>query len=375
MPSSVTEAMIRSLFHEEMRTLHDRIDKLESMVVELAPPLALIVGGASRVFGSRLAESLGVTPIPVVEKNFSNGNMQRTLNQSVRRKRVIVVQSGERAFVQDPEEATNLVSRDFLELLLLVRAARDSAQEVIAVCPYWFYSRSDKKDKPRITLASRMCMDLLAAAGANRLVTLDLHSMQQVGFGPPHVDQLFGMNLLVEHFLGLDLDPYSLVVAAPDMSAAKACNLFAKKMRAGYERMGRPTPDFIPVSVVEKGREDDSENPTVYGIIGEEYVRGGKTCIMLDDEGLTLGTMTKGAARLDRAGAAAVYAATIHGIFSVKAIEKLDASNIVSYVCTDTIDQPNGPPSPEIKQVSVVPLVTEAIRRIHGSGSISQLCE
>lgn len=372
---SATEAMVQSMIQEAMRPLHERIAQLEQTVLQLTPKLALIIGGASEMFGARLAEALGVKPVALKKKNFSNGNMERALMDSVRGKRVIVVQTGERSFITDPERATDLVSRDFMELLLLVRAARDSALSVCAVCPYWYYSRSDKKDKPRIALGSRLMMDQLREAGADRLVVANLHSMQQVGFGPPYVDQVFAMNEVIQTFLTLDLDPRRLVIAAPDMSATKACNLFAKRIREALAEMGLSTPDFIPVAVVEKGREDDSEDPTVYGIIGEEYVRGGQTCILLDDEALTVGTLAKGAHRLRSAGAGRIFAATTHGIFSMQAMKKLDESPIEAFVTTDSVDLPDPLPSPKIKVVSIVPLVAEALRRIHGCGSISELCE
>lgn len=348
--------------------------------------VTILVGSASERFGRELRECLGARQIDVRFKVYSNGNIEPSIPETVRGKSVYIVQSGARANVIEDQEggdddslkssrARGLVNGDFMELCLLVEAARDSAQTVRVISPYWFYSRSDKKDKPRIPIGSSMCMRILRSLGVDRLITGELHSMQQQGFGSGlPVDQLFSMGRFIDYFLGLDLDPKDLVIVAPDLKATKACGMFADRYRAAYRAKKGIDSELINIVAIDKRRPDDRELPIIHKIIGQENLDG-RIAIFLDDEILSGNSLLEGLQALANAGMDGCFAAETHGIFSRLAVARFQESGFKRIVVTNSIDFDADFPGSIIDQISIADLFAEAIRRIERGSSVSELCE
>jgi ribose-phosphate pyrophosphokinase len=243
-----------------------------------------------------------------------------------------------------------------MELLLMLDAARGaSAARVTAVIPYFAYARSDKKDAPRISIAARLVADLLATAGANRVLTMTLHAPQVHGFFSVPVDHLNALNILAAHFRERDLA--KTVVVSPDLGNAKAATQFARLLG-------------VPVAAGSKQRIDD-ETVVIDAIVGEVE---GRNAIVLDDEISTGGTVFELLRRLRERRVGEVSIACTHGLFGGRAIERLAREpGIREVVRTDTVPLPAERVLPTMHTCSIAPLFAEAIRRTHFGESISSL--
>ena len=275
---------------------------------------------------------------------FSNENMMVKINENVRGADVFVIQT-----------SAPPVNDGLVEMLITIDALKyASAGRITAVIPYLPYVRSDKKDKPRISIAARLVADLVQTAGADRVVTMDLHAPQIQGFFRIPVDHLQGFPLITDYLKNKDLTDHVLV--AGDAGEAKEVGRYANRLH-------------LPMAIIDKRRHDDSERPKAAHLIGEIE---GKHAIIVDDEVATGGTLVEAANFLKQEGALSVTAAFTHPVLSGPAVERLDASAIESLVFTDTI--PLGEKrSSKFKVLSTAALFAKAIRRIHDGESISEL--
>jgi ribose-phosphate pyrophosphokinase len=305
----------------------------------------LMAGSASQQLGLAIADYLD-HPITAGEVlRFSDGNLFVRVQENVRGRDVFLVQ----AMAFDP-------NNEFVELLFWVDALRRaSAASVTVVLPYFSYAKGDKKDEPRVSIRARVCADAIEAAGANRVVTMDLHAPQVQGFFRVPVDDLRAEPVLAE-VLTAKL-PDNLVVVAPDAGFAKRARGLASRLRA-------------PLAIADKRRAAHDEQAEIMEIIGN--VRG-RVAVLIDDFTISAGTLVDAAEKLVERGAERVYAAVSHGLLTGDAMSRLESSPIEQLFMTDTIE---GHPSPlpvKVEIVSVAPLFGEAIRRISRRESVSVL--
>ncbi|MBI4318137.1 MAG: ribose-phosphate pyrophosphokinase [Chloroflexi bacterium] len=307
--------------------------------------MMIFTGNAHPSLASAICQHMSV-PLGGAEVfEFSNENIFVRILDPVREQDVFVVQP-----------TCSPVNRSLVELLIMLDALkRASAARITAVIPYYAYGRSDKKDQPRVPITARLIADLVTVAGANRLLTLDLHAPQIQGFFSIPVDEMTALRLLVEHFARKQLQ--NVVAVAPDFGAAKRARNFAALLR-------------VPMALIEKRRDPLSARPEMLSVIGDV---AGKRAIIVDDEIDTASTVTQTARVLKAAGVAEVYACCTHAVLSGPAIERLRASEIQELVTTDTIPLPEHKRLPIIKLVSVAPLLAEAMKRIHSGGSVGAL--
>jgi ribose-phosphate pyrophosphokinase len=245
---------------------------------------------------------------------------------------------------------------NFMELLFWIDALkRASAESVTAVIPYFSYGKGDKKDEPRVSIRARVCADAIEVAGADRVVTMDLHAAQIQGFFRVPVDNLYGMPVLCDRIEKADLvDP---VVVAPDAG-------FVKRARAYASRLG------APVAIADKERSAHDEQPEVLHIIGEVRDR---TAIIVDDAIMSGGTLEEVSIKLADQGAKEIYALITHGALGQSAVDRIDQSPVRKLFITDTIERQPATFSTKIEVVSVAAVFGEAIRRIHYRQSISEI--
>lgn len=245
---------------------------------------------------------------------------------------------------------------NFMELLFWVDALkRASTESVTVLMPYFSYAKGDKKDEPRVSIRAKVCADAIKAAGADRVVTMDLHAPQIQGFFSVPVDDLYAMPVLADAVKEVVRD--NLVVVSPDAGFVKAARRFASYLGCS-------------IAVADKIRRDHDERAEIIEIIGDVQ---GKTALIVDDFTISASTLTEAASRLMEHGATAVYAAVTHGVFSPGSMERLDASPICELYVTDTVETQPVTFSRKVHTVSVAPIFGEAIRRIHDRESISVL--
>ena len=243
-----------------------------------------------------------------------------------------------------------------MELLFWIDALkRASAQSVTVVMPYFSYAKGDKKDEPRVSIRARVCADAIEAAGADRVVTLDLHAPQIQGFFRIPVDDLYALPVLCAEMVRKQLS--NLVVVSPDTGFVKQARRYASFLGTS-------------IAIADKQRKAHDERAEILEIIGEVQ---GKTALIVDDFTISAGTLANAAVALIERGARTVYAAVSHGVFSEGSMERLDQSPIQRLLITDSIETQPVVFSPKVEVVSVAPLFGEAIRRIHNRESISVL--
>ncbi len=277
---------------------------------------------------------------------FSDGEIAININEMVRGSDVFVIQS-----------TSNPVNNNLMELLIMIDALkRASASRITAVMPYFGYARQDRKSKARDPISAKLVADLLTTAGADRILTMDLHAAQIQGFFNIPVDHLKGGRLLSEYYLEKFPVRDDLVVVSPDLGSVTRARDFAAKLD-------------VPIAIIDKRRPKPNVSE-VMNIIGDI---NGKRCILLDDMIDTAGTITNGAQALADRGAKEVYACCTHGVLSGPAIERIDKSPIVELLTLDTIVIPEERRIPKIKTISVASLFAEAIRRIYNDTSLSEL--
>jgi ribose-phosphate pyrophosphokinase len=308
--------------------------------------LSIFSGNAHPELAQAVCRYLGVPLGKAEVVKFSNENIFPKINQNVREHDVFVIQ---------PTYPN--VSDSILELLIMIDALkRASASRITAVVPYFSYARSDKKDQPRVPITARLVADMLQTAGANRVLTIDLHAGQVQGFFNVPVDELTAMQpLLRDYVVGMELiDP---VVVAGDLGFAKRARNFADMIGAS-------------VAFVEKRRLGNNSRSESLGVIGD--VRG-KSAIIIDDEIDTAGSIVGAAEIVEQAGARIVYAACTHALMTGPAVERLRNSPIQELIVTDTVHQPPSKRLPNMTILSVSLLLGEAISRIHTGESVGAL--
>lgn len=306
----------------------------------------LIFGGSgSPRLTHRVCSDLAVEPARGEVLRFSEGNLFVRVLENVRGRRVYVIQ------------ATAFPANDnFVELLFWIDALkRASAESVTAVIPYFSYAKGDKKDEPRVSIRARVCADAIEAAGADRIITMDLHTSQVQGFFKKPVDDLYALPVLCDRVRRLSLN--DLIVVAPDTG-------FAKKARK-YARYLNTT-----LAIADKERQGHDEKANVVEIIGD--VRG-KTALLVDDFTTSGGTLVDAAEKLVERGANSVYASVTHAAFGEASMKRIDDSPITRLFVTDTVETQPVELSDKIEVVSVAGLFAEAIRRVHNRESISGL--
>jgi ribose-phosphate pyrophosphokinase len=307
--------------------------------------IAIFSGSAHPGLAAEICAYLAVPLDPVRIQRYANDCLQVQLQSNCRERDVFLIQP------LVPPVQENLV-----ELLLMADAARGaSAARVTVVMPHYAYARSDKKDEPRISIAGRLVADLLATAGANRALTMTLHSPQVHGFFSMPVDHLHALRELASYFRGRDL--INAVVVSPDLGYAKSAAMFAR-------RLG------LPVAAGAKQRFSD-DDVTISSIIGDV---SGRDVIVLDDEIARGTTLMELLARLREQDVRSVRIACTHGLFVDGALGKLAAQpDVEEIVCTDTVPLPGHVRDPKLHVISVAPALAEAIRRIHDGESVSAL--
>ena len=277
---------------------------------------------------------------------FTDGEIQVKINENIRGNDVFVVQP------------TCFPANDnIMELLILIDALkRASADRITAVLPYFGYARQDRKDQPRVPITAKLVANLLARAGASRVLTIDLHAGQIQGFFDIPVDHLFAVNTFAEYFGKKKVE--NLVVVSPDVGGIKMARGYAKKLKAG-------------LAIVDKRRINDRKAEVV-NIMGEVK---GKNIVIVDDIVATAGSLVEAAGAVKNAGAKDVYSTITHPVLCGPAIERINASPIKELVVTNTIPIEENKITDKIKVLSIAPLLASAIQRIHKEQSISILFE
>jgi ribose-phosphate pyrophosphokinase len=306
--------------------------------------IKLLSGRVSRYLMDEIAKNLRIDSCQEEVSAFRDGEILVRILENVRGSDTFIVQS------------THAPSDNLMELLLLIDAAkRASASRVTAVVPYFGYARQDRKDQPRVPISAKLVANLIERAGADRLLTVDLHADQIQGFFDIPVDNLYVSPIFRDYFNGLDPEEYSVV--SPDIGASRRARAVAKKL------------GNLNLALVDKRREE-KDRSEVINIIGEVE---GKRCIIVDDIIDTGGTMVNASRALMDLGAMEVRVASTHGIFAGSAKADFDQSPITEVVVTNTLNIPAERAPGKLKQLSIAPLLAEAIRRIHNKESVSSL--
>ncbi|HSH51683.1 MAG TPA: ribose-phosphate pyrophosphokinase [Bacteroidales bacterium] len=307
--------------------------------MSVQPPIKIFSGTKSRFIAEKIAKEYGVELGNTTFTEFSDGEFQTSYEETVRGAYVFIIQS------------TFPPSDNLMELLMMIDAAkRASAYKVVAVMPYYGFARQDRKDKPRVSIASKLVANLLTAAGVDRIMTLDLHADQIQGFFDVPVDHLYASAIFVPYIKNLNLD--NLVMASPDMGGTKRANAYSKFLET-------------PLVICHKSRKKAN-------IVGELTVIGevkGKNVIILDDMIDTAGTITKATDMMIEKGAASVRAFATHAVLSGPAYERINDSKITEVVVTDSL--PIKPLSEKIKVLSIAEVFADVINKVYNYQSIS----
>ena len=307
--------------------------------------LKIFAGRASQGLGKAICDRIGTELARSETLQFSEGNVFVRVLENVRGRDVFIVQGTEYP-----------VNDNFMELLFWIDAfKRASAMQVTAVIPFFSYAKGDKKDEPRVSIRARVCADCIEAAGADRVLTMDLHSPQIQGFFRIPVDHLYAMPLMVDYFRKKQIP--DLVVASPDVGYGKQAYLFAQSMRS-------------PVVFGNKVRTAHDEKADLVDVIGEVQ---GKNVLIVDDFTISGGTLIEMAYAVKERGAKDVYACVTHGVFSTGSMAKIARSPIKELVVTDTIGYRFEEFAPCCKVVTVAGLFAQAILSIHRRESVSRL--
>ncbi len=305
--------------------------------------LKIFTGNANPVLAQEIADYLGIELGQSSVKTFSDGEINVTIDESVRGCDVFIIQP-----------TCMPVNNSIMELLIMIDAMRRaSARRVTAVIPYYGYARQDRKSRGREPITAKLVANLIVKAGARRVLAMDLHAGQIQGFFDIPVDHLVGVPILADYYLKKNLE--DVVVVSPDMGGVTRARNLAERIGA-------------PLAIIDKRRPMPNVSE-VMNIIGDIK---DKNVIMTDDIIDTAGTITNGAQALMDRGAKAVYACCTHPVLSGPAIERLEASPIKELVATNTIPM-DGKVCSKLQVLSVAPLVGEAILRIHQDASVSKL--
>ena len=325
--------------------------ELETQLSELKKILPthdikLFSGRSNNILAQEIAQYLGTSLEPITIKDFSDGEIYVQIQDSVR---------GDDVFIVQP--ICSPVNQNLMELLILLDAfKRASAKSITAVIPYYGYARQDRKASGREAITAKLVADLLTQAGATRVLTMDLHTGQIQGFFNILVDHIYATPVIVNYVKNIDLEGAELVCVSPDMGGVKRTRALAKQVGA-------------PIAIIDK-RRDKHNSAIACNIIGDVK---DKVCVMFDDIIDTAGTICEAARMLKEQGARDVYVCAVHPVFSGPALERLEAAPIREVIVTNTIPMRDAVIPEKIKQVSVAPLLGEAISRIHDDKSVSSL--
>lgn len=311
----------------------------------MSEQLKIFSGNSNLELAREIALHLQLELSKAKVRTFSDGEVFVEIEENVRGTDVFVIQS-----------TCPPVNHNLMELLIMIDALkRASSRRITAVIPYYGYARQDRKVAPRVPISAKLVADLITAAGANRVLSMDLHAGQIQGFFNIPFDHLFAAPVLLEYIRAHYLD--DLVVVSPDAGGVERARAFAKRLQVG-------------LAIIDKRREGINEARAM-NIIGEVQ---GKRALILDDMIDTAGTLTQAAEALLERGAKEVYAACTHPVLSGPAMERIEASDIREVVVTNTIPlSERAKACPKIRQLSVSGLLAEAIRRIHEERSVSSL--
>jgi ribose-phosphate pyrophosphokinase len=307
--------------------------------------LKLFSGNANIILAKEIADHLGIPLGDAFVATFSDGEINVKINENVRGGDIFVVQP-----------TSQPVNNHLMELLIMIDAfKRASAKRITAVIPYYGYARQDRKAQPRVPITARLVADLISAAGADRVLTVDLHAGQIQGFFNVPVDNLFATPVLFDYLKDLGLkDP---VVISPDAGGVERARAFSKKLGGS-------------IAIIDKRRSAPNE-AEVMNLIGEV---SGRDALLLDDMIDTAGTITKAVDAIKKHGAKKVMAACSHAVLSGPAIKRLNESELDKIVVTNTIAMDGKQKEcPKLKVLTVAPLLGEAIKRIHEESSLSSL--
>jgi len=306
--------------------------------------LKIFSGNSNEALVEDICKILRIPKGKVTTGKFSDGEIRVKIEENVRGEDVFVVQS------------TSYPSNDnLMELLIMIDAVkRASASRITAVLPYFGYARQDRKDQPRVPITAKLVANILTRAGANRILTIDLHAGQIQGFFDVPLDHLYAVNAFVDYFTRMSI-PH-ITVVSPDVGGIKMARAYAKRLGAD-------------LAIVDKRRIDDTST-AVMNIMGEV---SGTNVVIVDDIVATAGSLTEAAQAVKNAGALDVYAAISHPVLSGPAIERIKKSVIKKLLTTDTIHLDDSKKCDKIEIVSIAPLLAEAIKRIHNEQSVSCL--
>ncbi|MBL6956273.1 MAG: ribose-phosphate pyrophosphokinase [Chlorobium phaeobacteroides] len=306
-------------------------------------PIKIFAGRSNTALAEKIASYLGTSLCNAKVQNFSDGEISVNYFESIRGSDMFIIQS------------TNPPADNLMELLIMIDAAkRSSAARITAVIPYYGYARQDRKDRPRVAITAKLVANLLTEAGANRILTMDLHAAQIQGFFDIPFDHLYSSVVLIDHMLNMKLNG-NLVVASPDVGGVKLARAFA-------EALGT---DLV---IVDK-RRPRANVAEVMNIIGDV---NGKDVLLVDDMIDTAGTLVNAAKAIQNVGGRKVFAAATHGILSGPAIERINASVLEKVIITDSVVTGHAP-SDKLETVTVSNLFGEAIKRIYDDDSVSCL--
>jgi ribose-phosphate pyrophosphokinase len=310
--------------------------------------IKVFTGNGNPALAQEICDHLGIPLGKAHIRRFSNENIFVQIEENVRERDVFVVQP-----------LSSPVSENLVELLIMLDALKGaSARRITAVVPYYSYARSDKKDMPRISITGRLIADMMVTAGANRLITMTLHSEQVQGFFRCQADHLSATPILCDYFKTLNLE--NCVALATDAGSARRAGSYATRLN-------------IPLAFIDKRRISD-EKVQVRAVVGDVQ---GKNVLLFDDEIATGGSLLEAVKSLQAIGIEIgdLYVGATHGVLTGEAVPRIQGSAIKQVVITNTVPLPPEKRCDKIVQLSVAPLFGEAIRRIHTGESVSEIFE
>ena len=307
--------------------------------------LIVFSGNANRPLAEEICAKLELELGRAMVRQFADGETYLQIQENVRGADVFIIQA-----------TCTPVDRHLMELLLMMDALkRASAGRITAVLPYYGYARQDRKDKPRVPISAKLVASLMERAGADRILTVDLHAAPIQGFFDVPVDHLFAMPVLIEHYKAKKIS--DLTVVSPDAGGVERARAFGKRLNS-------------PLAIIDKRREE-ANVAEVMNVVGDVQ---GRHCLLVDDLIDTAGTLVKGAEALLEKGAASVSACATHAVLSGPAVQRIEKSEIREVVFTNSIPlSKEAKKSNRIRSLSIAPLLADAIRAINGETSVSGL--
>ena len=320
---------------------------MSGITTQGAKRLVLISGRSHPELAAAVAKELDTSLVPVDARTFASGEIYTRMEESVRGSDAFVIQSYSAPINEWLME--NLIMLDALK--------RASAKRITAVVPYYPYSRQDKKGRGREPISARLVADLFKTAGADRIMSVDLHAAQIQGFFDGPLDHLFAMPVLSDH-IEKTVDRSNLVIVSPDMGRVRVADIWSDRLD-------------VPLAIIHKRRDPTVANQvSVHEIVGEVK---GKMCLLVDDMIDTGGTIVKGAEALKAAGATGVIVAATHAVFSEPAVERLTSGAVDRVIVTDTLPLPAEKRFPGLEVLPIAPLLARAIHEVFEDGSVTSM--